>query len=52
MFDQEKAGKKNKNYHQYCIVDLNNGFKILYQGDFYSDEKSQKYSMSLSVWQH
>ena len=43
MFDQERAGKGKKYYHQYCVVDISNGFNILHQGDFYSDKSSNKY---------
>ena len=46
MLDQEKVGKKKKNYHQYCVVDLTNGFGILHQGDFFSDDQSRKYAFS------
>jgi hypothetical protein len=45
-FDQEKAGKRKQNFHQYCVIDLSRGFSILYQDDFYSDEQSEKYSLS------
>ncbi len=46
IFDQEKAGKKKKNFHQYSVIDLNSGFSILHQGDFYSDDRSDKYAFS------
>ena len=46
FYDQEKAGKNRKNYYQYCVIDINNGFSILYKGDFFSDERSDKYLMS------
>jgi len=46
VYDQEKAGKKKRNYHQYCVIDLVNGFSILHQGDFYSDDQSNKYAFS------
>ena len=46
MFDQEKAGKKKRYYHQYCVIDLANRFSIVQQGNFFSDEQSNKYSIS------
>lgn len=46
VFDQEKAGKNKKNYHQYCIINIVDGFSIMHQGDFYSDDESNKYSFS------
>ncbi len=45
-FDQEKAGKRKRNFHQYCIINLEGGFSILHQGDFYSDDQSNKYAFS------
>lgn len=45
-FDQEKVGRDKANYHQYCIIDLNNKFEILHEGDFYSDDQSNKYAFS------
>lgn len=45
-FDQEKAGKKKRNLHQYCVIDLSNGFSIMHKGDFYSDDQSNKYAFS------
>lgn len=46
VFDQERAGKKKRYYHQYCVIDLEKGFSILQKGDFYSDEESNRYSIS------
>lgn len=46
MLDLEKVGKSKRNHHQYCVIDVNNGFDRLHQGDFYSDDQTNKYSMS------
>ncbi|MDF1695102.1 MAG: hypothetical protein P1U56_04695 [Saprospiraceae bacterium] len=46
FYDQEKVGKKKRNFYQYCIIDINNRFSILHKGDFYSDDQSNKYLMS------
>jgi len=46
VYDQEKAGKKKRNFHQYCVIDIANGFSIVQKGDFFSDERSDKYSIS------
>jgi len=45
-FNEEKVGKGKINYHQYSVIDLNNKFEILHQGDFYSDDQSKKYAIS------
>ena len=46
FYDQEKAGKKKRYFYQYCVVDLMNGFTIMQKGDFFSDDRSDKYSIS------
>lgn len=46
IFDQEKVGKKNKSYYQYSVIDVSSGFQILHEGDFYSDDASNKYTIS------
>jgi hypothetical protein len=46
IFDQEQVGKKDRNFYQYSIVDLSAKFQILFEGSFYSDDSSDKYSTS------
>lgn len=43
FYTQEKVGKIKETYYQYAVFDLNDGFKMLHKGDFYSDDKSNRY---------
>ncbi len=42
---QEKVGKRKVTNYQYAVFDALEGFKLLHQGDFDSDDISKKYSL-------
>lgn len=46
IYTQEKVGKSKESYYQYAVFDLFDGFKLLHNGDFYSDDKSNRYTIN------
>lgn len=46
FYNQEKVGKRNETYYQYTVIDVNNQFSVLHEGDFYSDGRSDKYKIA------
>lgn len=45
-FNQEQVGKRRESYYQYVVIDVDNQFNALHNGDFYSDNRSDKYKIS------
>lgn len=46
FYNQEQVGKRKETYYQYIVIDVLNQFSILHEGDFYSDDRSDKYKIA------
>jgi len=46
FYNQERVGKRKETYYQYRVIDIFNQFRVLHEGDFYSDGRSDKYKIS------
>lgn len=44
-YHQEKVGKRKETYYQYKVLDLYDGFRVLQEGSFYSDDQSNRYEI-------
>lgn len=45
FYNQEQVGKRRETNYQYTVIDIRNQFNILHSGDFYSDDRSNKYKI-------
>jgi hypothetical protein len=46
FYNQEQVGKRKETNHQYTVIDIQNQFNIIHQGEFYSDNRSDKYRLT------
>jgi len=46
FYSQDKVGKRKEANYQYAVINLTNGFSLIHEGAFYSDERSDRYKIS------
>ncbi len=46
FYSQDKVGKRKETNYQYAVINLTNNFNLIHKGEFYSDERSDRYKIT------